>query len=82
LSQSRSGDFKVEAYFPSAYEEVRPHWNSRLALFTEVGARVVLAAENLEREDVPPWIKEIVNEKVERYASASEAARSLDVSNL
>jgi len=82
LSQSRGGDFQLEAYFPSVYEEEKPHWNARLAMFNDVGTKVVLAIELGEHDDVPPWLMEIVDEKVEWYAAAREIAKSLDVSNL
>jgi hypothetical protein len=82
LSDSRDGDFHLEAYFPSAYGEEKPHWNARLAMFGDVGTKVVRAIEDGKHEDVPPWLMEVVGEKLEWYKAAGEVARTLDVSNL
>jgi hypothetical protein len=82
LSESRDGDFRLEAYFPSVYGEDKPRWNAMLSMFSDVGTKVVRAIEDGEHEDVPPWLMEVVGEKLKLYKAAVEAAMSLDVSNL
>jgi hypothetical protein len=82
LSESRDGDFHLEAYFPSAYGEDKPRWNAQLSMFSDVGTKVVRAIDGGKHDDVPPWLMEIVGEKTKLYKAAVEAARSLDVSNL
>jgi hypothetical protein len=56
-------DTYVVFYLPSSYNENRPFVNKQLELYKEVGAKVVLEIERNKNNDIPTWIKDIIEHK-------------------